>query len=35
VAGYGFAFLVAAGVASLGMLAALYLFGKAGAPRKR
>ena len=35
VAGYRFAFLVAAGVASLGVAAALYFFRQAEAPRKR
>jgi len=35
VAGYRFAFLVAAGVASLGMLAALYFFRQAKVPRQR
>jgi hypothetical protein len=35
VAGYRFAFLVAAGVASLGMVAALYFFRQIEVPRKR
>ena len=35
VAGYRFAFLVAAGVASLGVVAALYVFRKAETPGKR
>jgi MFS family permease len=35
VAGYRFAFLVAAGVASLGVVAALYFFRRTEAPRKR
>jgi hypothetical protein len=35
VAGYRFAFLVAAGVASFGVVAALYFFRGAEAPRKR
>jgi EmrB/QacA subfamily drug resistance transporter len=35
VAGYRFAFLVAAGVASLGVVAALYFFGQAKEPRER